>query len=109
MFFSKLAAPGDARKHNQSYQTPRLLFLFSDYHGTESLLPALCLSTFTRLRLVSGGRHPKILVHTMRVLGDTLVNHWFCGRQFKFVRYSIPGKKFRLLNLVLRLIHSTGR
>ena len=25
--FSKLAAPGDARKHNQSYQTPRLPFL----------------------------------------------------------------------------------
>ena len=29
MFFPRPAAPGDAREHNQSYQTPRLLFPFS--------------------------------------------------------------------------------
>jgi len=34
MFFPKAAAPGDAREHNQSYQTPRLLFLFFfDFRG----------------------------------------------------------------------------
>ena len=51
--FSKLAAPGDARKHNQSYQTPRLLFLSFRFPRCYSYLNE-CVAFWgcTRLRLV---------------------------------------------------------
>jgi len=54
MFFSKPAAPGDARKLNQSYQTPRLLFLFLLISEVIQLPKRTsCVGGCPRLRLVS--------------------------------------------------------
>jgi len=46
-------APGGALKHNQSYQTPRLLFLFLISTALQLLKRMYCVWRCTRLRLVS--------------------------------------------------------
>ena len=83
MFFAKPRLVG-ALKHNQSYQdaSPSIYF-FLIATVLQSLLRALCLTVFTRLRLVSDGRRQTMIVLRRGVFGDTQVKPFVgLGSQF---------------------------
>ena len=54
-------------------RTPRLLFISSDATVLLSLLRAFMLTAITRLRLVSGGQRPTMLMLRRGVFGDAQV------------------------------------
>jgi hypothetical protein len=74
---SRKTAPSGALEHNQSYQTPRRLFIFLIATVLPSLLRRIMPTAFTRLRLVSDGRRLEMLVLRRGVSGDAQVKPSF--------------------------------
>ena len=60
--FAQNCAPGGALEHNQSYQDASPSIHFFVCHGLAVTSSSIMFTAFTRLRLVSDGRCPTMLV-----------------------------------------------